>query len=197
MKTESYRLVKAMEHINPFNLDYFKHHVCGILEAQKPFHVKCDYIGLSFQEIDEKIEYLASEIKEIQTMKKSLESAKETALEAVASVFLEYGVDRIEGTMISSLTITPSKTKIKNTLTILDANALISLGYVNVTIDEKSIMEAMCTIDGMEEIDQYVEITVTEENIPARLKVNAKRTSANINNQASELLTLVENQEAA
>lgn len=138
--------------------------------------------------------HLASEIKEIQTMKKSLESAKETALEAVASVFLEYGVDRIEGTMISSLTITPSKAKIKNTLTILDANALISLGYVNVTIDEKSIMEAMCTIDGMEEIDQYVEITVTEENTPARLKVNAKRTSAN--NQATELLSLVDSQVA-
>ncbi|MDO9303988.1 MAG: hypothetical protein Q7T77_01555 [Sulfuricurvum sp.] len=190
MKTESYRLVKEMEHINPTNLDWFKHHIRGILESEKPFHVKCDYIGLSFQEIDEKIEYLASEIKEIQTMKKSLESAKETALEAVASVLGEYGVDRIDGTMISSITITPSKTKIKNTLTILDANALISLGYVNVTIDEKSIMEAMCTVEGVEEVDQYVEITVTEENIPARIKVNTKRSSAN--NQATELLKYTE-----
>jgi uncharacterized protein YunC (DUF1805 family) len=194
MKTESYRLVKEMEHINPTNVDWFKHHIRGILESQKPFHVKCDYIGLSFQEIDEKIEYLASEIKEIQTMKKSLESAKSIALEAVASVLGEYGVDRIDGTMISSITITPSKSKIKNTLTILDANALISLGYVNVTIDEKLIMEAMCTIEGMEEVDQYVEITVTEENVPARIKVNAKRTSAN--NQATELLSLVDAQVA-
>jgi hypothetical protein len=127
-------------------------------------------------------------------MKKSLESAKSIALEAVASVLGEYGVDRIDGTMISSITITPSKTKIKNTLTILDANALISLGYVNVTIDEKSIMEAMCTIEGMEEVDQYVEITVTEENVPARIKVNAKRTSTN--NQATELLSLVDAQVA-
>jgi hypothetical protein len=194
MKTESYRLVKEMEHINPTNLDWFKHHIRGILESEKPFYVKGDYIGLSFQEIDEKIEYLASEIKEIQTMKKSLESAKSIALEAVASVLGEYGVDRIDGTMISSITITPSKTKIKNTLTILDANALISLGYVNVTIDEKSIMEAMCTIEGMEEVDQYVEITVTEENVPARIKVNAKRTSTN--NQATELLSLVDAQVA-
>lgn len=194
MKTESYRLVKEMEHINPTNLDWFKHHIRGILESKKPFHVKCDYIGLSFQEIDEKIDYLASEIKEIQSMKKSLESAKSIALEAVASVLGEYGVDRIDGTMISSITITPSKTKIKNTLTILDANALISLGYVNVTIDEKSIMEAMCTVEGMEKVDQYVEINVTEENTPSRIKVNAKRTSAN--NQATELLSLVDAQVA-
>jgi hypothetical protein len=190
MKTESYRLVKEMEHINPTNLDWFKHHIRGILESEKPFHVKCDYIGLSFQEIDEKVEFLALQIKEIQTMKKSLESAKSIALEAVASVLGEYGVDRIDGTMISSITISPSKTKIKNTLTILDANALISLGYVNVTIDEKSIMEAMCTVEGMEEVDQYVEITVTEENIPARIKVNTKRSSAN--NQATELLKYTE-----
>jgi len=189
MKTESYRLVKEMEHINPTNLDWFKHHIRGILESDKPFHVKGDYIGLSFQEIDAKIEYLASEIKEIQTMKKSLESAKGTALEAVASVLGEYGVDRIEGTMISSITITPSKTKIKNSLTILNANALIALGYVNVTIDEKSIMEAMCTIEGMEEIDEFVEINVTEEHIPARIKVNAKRTSANT--QADALIELI------
>lgn len=194
MKTESYRLVKEMEHINPTNLDWFKHHIRGILESEKPFHVKCDYIGLSFQEIDEKVEFLASQIKEIQTMKKSLESAKSIALEAVASVLGEYGVDRIDGTMISSITITPSKTKIKNTLTILDANALISLGYVNVTIDEKSIMEAMCTIEGMEEVDQYVEMIVTEEHIPSRIKVNAKRPSAN--NQATELLSLVDSQVA-
>jgi hypothetical protein len=190
MKTESYRLVKEMEHINPTNLDWFKHHIRGILESEKPFHVKCDYIGLSFQEIDEKVEFLALQIKEIQTMKKSLESAKSIALEAVASVLGEYGVDRIDGTMISSITISPSKTKIKNTLTILDANALISLGYVNVTIDEKSIMEAMCTVEGMEEVDQYVEITVTEENIPARIKANTKRSSAN--NQATELLKYTE-----
>jgi hypothetical protein len=191
MKTTSYRLVKEMEHINPANLDWFKHHVRQILESQKPFHVKADYIGLSFQEIDEKIDYLTSEIKEIQSMKKSLESAKSTALEAVASVLESYGVDRLEGTMVSSITITPAKTKIKNTLTILDTNALIALGYVNVTIDEKSIMEAMCTVDGMEQIDQYIEITVTEEHVPARIKVNAKRTSAN-NNQATELLKYTE-----
>lgn len=191
MKTQSYRLVKEMEHISPTNLDWFKHHIRGILESEKPFHVKADYIGLSLQEIDEKIDYLTSEIKEIQSMKKSLESAKSTAQETIASVLEEYGVNRLEGTMVSSITITPAKTKIKNTLAILDSNALIALGYVNVTIDEKSIMEAMCTIEGMEEVDKFVEITTTEEHIPSRIKVNNKRTIAN-NNQATELLKYTE-----
>lgn len=187
MKTTSYRLVKEIEHLSPTNLEWFKHHIRGILESEKAFHVKADYIGLSFQEIDEKIEYLASQIKEVQVMKKSLENAKSTAQEAIASVLEEYGVDRLEGTMVSSITITPAKTKLKNALTILDANALIALGYVNVTIDEKSIMEAMCTIEGMEQVDEYVEISVTQEQVPSRIKINSKRTSAN-NHQASELL---------
>jgi hypothetical protein len=42
----------------------------------------------------------------------------------------------------------------------------------------------------MEEVDQYVEMVVTEENIPARIKVNTKRTSAN--NQVTELLKYTE-----
>jgi hypothetical protein len=46
----------------------------------------------------------------------------------------------------------------------------------------------------MNEIDKYVEVGVIKEEIPAKIKVNARRNSSN--NQATELLTLVEQQVA-
>lgn len=129
-------------------------------------------------------------------LKKSLMEAKSVALEATASVLSEYGIDRLDGAMISSITITPSKTKLTETFKIIDEQALIQLGYCSVIVDEKAVREAMSTLESMNEIDPYVEVRVTTEMIPARLRVNTRQGHAN-NNQTSELLSLVENQEAA
>jgi len=187
MKTTNYRLQTEIEHLAPSSQkDWFKNYVREILESDKPYHAKADYIGLSFQELQNKIDYLSSDIKELQQLKKTLTEAKTIAQEATASVLTEYGIDRIDGTAISSLTITQSKIKTKNKLVITDAYALMALGYTKVTVDEKAVTEAMSTLEGMNEIDPYVEVSVTTEEVPARIKVNAKRGS--VNNEASELL---------
>jgi len=186
MKMTNYRLQTQMEQIKPSSTDWYKSYIREILESDKPYHVKADYIGLSFQELQNKIDYLSDDIKELQLLKKTLSDAKTTALEATAEVLSEYGVDRIDGTAVSSITITPAKTKTKDKVTILNADALISLGYVNLSVDEKAVAEAMCTIQGMDEIDKFVEVSVTTEEVPARIKINAKRSS--VNNQATELL---------
>ena len=195
MKMTNYRLQTEMEHIKADNTEWFKDYVRQVLESDKPYHVKTDYIGLSIKEIDNKIEYLSSDIKEMQSLKKSLQNAKAVALEATASVLAEYGIDRLDGTAISSITITPSKTKTKETFKIIDAEALMQLGFCKVVIDEEAVREAMSTIEGMDEIDAYVEVGIITEKVPAKIKVNPKRNSTN--NQASELLSLVDNQEAA
>ena len=195
MKTTRYRLLREIEHINALNLEWFKNYVRQVLESDKPYHAKADYIGLSIHDLQDKIDYLSEEIKEMNTLKKRLSSAKETALEAIASVLAEYGIDKIEGTLISSLTINPSKTKLTETFKIINADALIRLGYCSVIVDEKAVREAMSTLEGMNEVDEYVEVGIVTEEIPARLKVNTHRKS--INHQASELLTLAENQEEA
>ena len=195
MKMTNYRLQTEMEHIKPDNTEWFKDYVRQVLESDKPYHVKTDYIGLSIKEIDNKIEYLSSDIKEMQNLKKSLQNAKAVALEATASVLAEYGIDRLDGTAISSITITPAKTKAKEIFKIIDAEALMQLGFCKVVIDEEAVREAMSTIEGMNGIDPYVEVGITTEDIPAKIKVNPKRNSTN--NQASELLSLVETQEAA
>lgn len=187
MKTTNYRLQTEIEHLSATSQkDWFKNYVREILESDKPYHVKADYIGLSFQELQNKIDYLSSDIKELQQLKKTLSEAKAIAQEATASVLTEYGIDRIDGTVISSLTITPSKIKTKDKLVITDADALKALGYVKVILDEKAVAEAMSTIEGMDEIDAYVDVSIVTEEVPARIKINTKRNS--VNNEATELL---------
>jgi len=186
MKTTNYRLQTQMEQLKPSSTDWYKNYIRDILESDKPYHVKADYIGLSFQELQNKVEYLSEDIKELQRLKKSLESAKALALEVTAEVLAEYGIDRLDGTSISSITITPQKTKTKDSLIILNADALIQLGYCSIVVDEASVKAAMQTIEGMNEIDQYVEVSSNTEITPAKIKVNAKRNSTN--HQASELL---------
>ena len=128
-------------------------------------------------------------------LKKNLSLAKATALEATAAVLSEYGIDRLDGTSISSITITPKKTKLTETFKIINPDALIKLGYYTVIVDEQSVKDAMLTVEGMEAIDKYVEVGVSTEEIHAKIKVNARRNSSN--NQATELLNLVDSQEAA
>jgi hypothetical protein len=147
------------------------------------------------KELDNKIYYIADDIKELQTLKKNLASAKSTALEATATVLAEYGIDRLDGTSISSITITPKKTKLKEIFKIINADALIKLGFYSVVVDEQSVKDAMLTVEGMDEIDKFVEVGVVSEEVPARIKVNSRRDSSN--NQATELLNLVDSQEAA
>jgi len=169
MKMTNYRLQTEIENINTDRTEWFKNYVRQVLESNKPYYAKADYIGLSIKELDNKIAYISDDIKELQTLKKNLASAKTTALGATAEVLAEYGIDRLDGTAISSITIAPAKTQTKETFKIIDKDALIQLGFCKVVIDEQAVKD--------------------------EIKVNPKRNSTN--NQASELLTLVENQEAA
>ena len=189
----NYRLQTEMEHIKPESQEWFKDYIRQVLESDKPYHVKADYIGLSIQEIQNKID--SEDIKEMSALKKSLTSAKATALEATATVLAEYGIDRLDGTAISSITITAHKTKLKETFKIINEEALIKLGFYTVVVDEQAVKDAMLTVEGMDLIDAFVEVGVTQEQVAAKIKVNARKSSQN--NQATELLNLVDSQEAA
>ena len=196
MKTTNYRLQTEIEYLSTADQkEWFKNYIRQVLESDKPYHAKADYIGLSIKEIDNKINYLTNDIKEMQSLKKSLQTAKTLAQETIASTLLEYGIDRIDGTVVSSITITPQKTKFKEKLVILDEEALIQLGYYKVVADEEAVKKAMQTLESMDEIDRYTQVEVEKEVIPARIKVNTRRGTTN--NQASELLNITEQQQQA
>lgn len=144
MQTTNYRLLSEIQNIKADNPEWFKQYVRQILESDKPYYKKADYIALNITELQGKIDYLSDEIKSMSALKKSLTEAKALALEATASVLGEYGIDRLDGAMVSSITITPSKTRLTETFKIIDEQALIQLGYCSVIVDEKAVREAMC-----------------------------------------------------
>lgn len=188
MKTTRYRLQTEIEHLSPAGQkEWFRNYLKEVLESEKPYYVKSDYIAISFMELENKILFLSNEIKALGELKKKLTEAKTLGLEIAANILQEYGIKKMEGTAISSLTIAPSKTKEKETLRIKDPNKVMELGYVSFSVDEKSVKEAIRHREMFEQLDPYIEVSLEEETVPARLKINKKR-SANTTDEMVELL---------
>ena len=60
MKTTNYRLQTEIEHLSPSTQkEWFTNYLKEILESDKPYYVKTDYIALSFMELDNKISYIS------------------------------------------------------------------------------------------------------------------------------------------
>ena len=161
MKLVNYQLQTQIEYlgVNKAN-NFFKEYLHGILEdTSKPYYQRADYIGLSMQEIKSKIDTLTSDISDLQALKKRLNSALEIAKELTANVFLENGIDRIDGNIISSLTLTNATSKTKDEIFIKDENAVINLGYVKFSVDLDAVEKALQTKEGKKELKKFVEVT--------------------------------------
>ena len=189
MKTTNYRLQNELEHLGPLAQEqWFKEYLKSVLESDKPYYTKSDYIALSFMELDNKLSYLSDEIKMLSVLKKRLAEAKALGLEIAAQTLKEYGIDKMEGTAISSLTITPSKIKVKETLHYKNPNKIMELGYVSFSVDEASVKSALKTKEGLEELDAYVQIEIEEEPVLAKLKINKRRSISAIAAEPVEIL---------
>lgn len=198
MKLVNYQLQTQIEYLgeNKAN-NFFKEYLQGILEdTSKPYYQRADYIGLSMQEIKSKIDTLTSDISDLQALKKRLNSALEIAKELTANVFLENGIDRIDGNIISSLTLSNATTKTKDEIFIKDENAVMTLGYVKFSVDLDAVEKALQTKEGRKELKKFVEVTPITISTPAKIKVNTKRTSANNVevNETDEILVIEEEQ---
>ena len=77
MKLVNYKLQNQIEYLSDEKTNsFFKEYLQGILEDKaKPYYQRADYIGLSLNEIKNKIDTLASDISELQTLKKRLSNA--------------------------------------------------------------------------------------------------------------------------
>ena len=176
MKTTRYRFEQAVQEVKTDTTEWLRDEFKSILEADKDFTRKADYIGFSIASIDDKVASIDEEIKELQQLKKNLKSAKDITLKTGAEVFQSYGIDKLEGAGISSITLSKETTKVSKTLEVLNKQALIDLGYskVTVTLDEEAIKDAL--EDGTDELlNKYIQITVQETTTPAKLKINKRR----------------------
>ena len=198
MKLVNYQLQTQIEYLGVSKTNnFFKEYLQGILEdTSKPYYQRADYIGLSLNEIKSKIDTLTSDISDLQALKKRLNSALEIAKELTANIFLENGIDRIDGNIISSLTLTNPTSKTKDEIFIKDENAVINLGYVKFSVDMEAIEKALLTKEGKKELKKFVDVTPITISTPAKIKVNTKRVSANNTqtevNETDEILVIEE-----
>ena len=200
MKLVNYQLQTQIEHLGedkPNN--FFKEYLQSILEdTSKPYYQRADYIGLSLNEIKSKIDTLTSDISDLQALKKKLSNALEIAKVQVADIFIANGIDRIDGNIISSLTLTNPTSKTKDEILIKDEKTLINLGYVKFSVDLEAIEKALQTKEGKKELKKLVDVIPITVTTPAKIKVNTKRTSAN-NVEAIEVdeILVIEEQQVA
>lgn len=113
-KLTRYRFEAAVEDATLFSKEYLIQEYIDVLESNKPYQKKCDYIGLSLLSIDEKICFLNEEIQNLKDYKEQLKEAREIALRVGTKVFSSYGITKIEGAGISSITITNATPKPQN-----------------------------------------------------------------------------------
>ena len=196
---KKYRLQTEMENLKIGNENWFKDYIKQVLESDKPYYEKADYIAYSINQVQNKIDYVSNEIKELQDLKKSLATSKELAMEITASILAEYGIDKLEGASISSITITPEKVKTENVIFIKDEKAVIQLGFVSFIPDYEAIEKTLTTNEGYvyEELAQYVEVSKISTTTQSKIKINNKRNSSTNINQVDEILVVEESYQQA
>ncbi|MCT7621924.1 siphovirus Gp157 family protein [Aliarcobacter butzleri] len=183
MKLVNYKLQTQMENLNEDSTNqYFKDYLKSILEdTSTPYFQKADYIGLSLQEIASKIEYIGTDIRELQAYKKKLQTALTLAKELVAEIFIQNGVDRVDGNFISSLTLQAESQSIKSDVVVLDENKVMQLGYVKFSPDIEAIKIALETPKGKKELEGLVSVITEKTTIKPKVKVNSKKAINNTN----------------
>ncbi len=181
MKLVNYALQTQIEYLAEEKTNnFFKEYLQSILEdTSKPYYQRADYIGLSLNEIKSKIDTLSSDISELQALKKKLSNALDIAKVQVADIFIANGIDRIDGNIISSLTLSNATSKTKDEIIIKNEDALINLGYVKFSVDLEAVEKALSTKEGKKELKKLVDVIPITVTTPAKIKVNTKRTSAN------------------
>ena len=175
MKTTRYQFEQTVQETTEHSLVWLKEELKSILESDREYTRKADYIGYSILSIDSKISVLDEQIKELQSYKTKLKEAKGLVLSAGAEVFEQYGIDKLEGAGISSITVTKSGSKSKRLLHIEDEELLIAAGFYTKVVDEKAVMEAYDDEERHEQIVPYVAEEIVNNTTPAKLKINKRR----------------------
>jgi hypothetical protein len=179
MKTTRYNFEKAVQEVKSNSTQWLKDEFKSILESNKDYTRKADYIGLSINSIDNRIASIDEEIKEMQHLKKNLKDAKDVVLTTGASIFKEYGIDKIEGATISSITTTKPTIKNKVVITPVNTELLIKSGFYKKVLDTEAINTAYEYGNYTELIEKACSIDKITITTLAKLKINKRRKSAN------------------
>ncbi len=127
-----------------------------------------DYIGFTIDNLGDKQARAKAVIKDLQALVKQCDGQKMIILSEVASLLANSGTDKLEGDIISSLTLTDPAPKKK--LVVHKKEELIELGYSKVSIDETAVKKA---IEAGTIQSDFAELQITHEE--TRAKINKRK----------------------
>lgn len=154
---------------------WFAQSVQKILESNIDSYSKCDAIAEVFTSIDAKLTYIKEQQSLLSHLKKQLEVAKSYAKEEVSKSFSTYGVSKLEGLRVSSITVSKESIKQVSKLEIYNEEELLKLGYFSVVLDEKAVKEALLSADTRTEVQEFADIKINQEMRPASLRINKRK----------------------
>ena len=166
--------------------NWFYQSVINILENPNlSSFTKADQIADAFISLDSKLDYIVEQQRLLASLKKQIEIAKELAKEEVSKALLSFGVTKLEGMKVSSITASKETVKSVAKLQILNEEDLLKAGYFKVELDLQAIEEALLSADKREEVQDYADIKIEKVVKSATIRINKRK-----NGLASDELSL-------
>lgn len=155
---------------------WFYKSVINILENQKlSSFTKADQIADAFISLDSKLDYIVEQQRLLSSLKKQIEIAKEFAKEEVSKALLLFGVTKLEGMKVSSITASKETVKSVAKLEILNEDKLIKAGYFKVELDLQAVEEALLSADKREEVKDYADMKIEKVVKGATIRINKRK----------------------
>lgn len=131
-----------------------------------------DYIGLSVQNLDDRLLRIKEAEAQIKSLKSELTSQIETIKIGSAKWLEESGIDKLQGMYVSSVSV--SKSKPKEDVKIINEESLINQGYFKTSVDKTAVKNAI--INGVDVDGATIEVTHIENKV--RINKRKKESAA-------------------
>ena len=155
---------------------WFYQSVINILENQNlSSFTKADQIADAFISLDSKLDYIVEQQRLLASLKKQIEIAKEFAKEEVSKALLSFGVTKLEGMKVSSITASKETVKSVAKLQILNEDELLKAGYFKVELDLQAIEESLLSADKREEVKDYADMKIEKVVKGATIRINKRK----------------------
>ena len=126
-----------------------------------------DYIGLSLQNIGDRLDRIKDAETQIKLLKKELVAQQDIIKIGSAKWLSDSGIDKLQGIYVSSVSVSPSN--YKNELKIHNEESIINQGYFKTVVDKTAVKNAI--LDGAKVDGAEIEV-IYEEN---KIRVNSRK----------------------
>lgn len=176
MKTVNYPFEVLVQNATVQNKQSLVESYKTVLESNKDFMRKCDYICYSIASIDTRVKAIDEEFDYLTKLKITLLEAKQIALEAGADAFAYYGISKLEGSVFESITVSKPVESTKQKLVIVNEKALIDGGFFKTVkvIDTQQLLEEYSNGTYTDFIKQHTRLENVFEPRKAQLVVNRR-----------------------